>query len=253
MTTGNHSTPDAPQSAAIPLAFRLLHRFERYIARHSIHGDRSVYDPALFDWVPALEAQWRTLANEYQALLAGCEPIPPFHEISHEQRPITSDNGWRTFVLYAYGVQASRNCALCPQTAAAVRAIPGMQTAMFSILEPGKRLPPHRGPYKGLLRVHLGLQVPVNRSQCWIEVAGERLHWQEGKVLVIDDTAQHSAANESTSRRCVLFLDVLRPLQPRADRINRTLLTVLRRSPFGSQAKRVFRNWYRQHGISADV
>lgn len=253
MTTGTDPTSDAMQGDAIPFAFRLLHRFERYIARHSVHGDPPVYDPAIFGWVPALETQWRSIANEYLALLAHSEPIPPFHEISHEQRPITSDNGWRTFVLYAYGVEASRNCAMCPQTAAAVRAIPGMQTAMFSILEPGKRLPLHRGPYKGLLRVHLGLQVPADRSLCWIEVAGQRLHWQEGKVLMIDDTALHTAANESTTRRCVLFLDVLRPLQPRADRINRTLLAVLRRSPFGSQAKKVFRNWYRQHGISADV
>lgn len=237
----------------IPLAFRLLHRFERYIARHSRLGDPAVYDPAVFDWVPALEAQWRAIAAEYHALLDRAEPIPPFHEISHEQRSITSDDRWRTFVLHAYGVEAPRNCALCPQTAAAVRAVPGMQTAMFSILEPGKHLPPHRGPYKGLLRVHLALQVPGNGSSCWIEVAGQRLHWREGRVLVIDDTAVHSAANEADSRRCVLFLDVLRPLSPGADRVNRALLALVRRSPFGRQARAVFRNWYGQHGIAADV
>ena len=31
---------------------------------------------------------------------------------------------------------------------------------MFSILAPGKRIPPHDGPYKGVLRYHLGLIVP---------------------------------------------------------------------------------------------
>ena len=28
---------------------------------------------------------------------------------------------------------------------------------MFSILEPGKHLPPHKGPDNGVLRLHLGL------------------------------------------------------------------------------------------------
>ena len=31
---------------------------------------------------------------------------------------------------------------------------------MFSILAPGKHIPPHDGPYKGVLRYHLGLVVP---------------------------------------------------------------------------------------------
>jgi len=238
---------------SIPLAFRLLQCFERYLARESLHGDPAVHDAATFAWVPGLEAQAGAIAAEYRQLLADGEPIPPFHEISHEQRPITSDARWRSFVLFAYGVEAPRNCRLCPRTAAAVRAIPGMQTAMFSILEPGKRLPPHRGPYKGLLRAQLALEVPADASQCWLEVEGIRLHWQTGKVLVFDDTRPHSAANDAATRRCVLFLDVLRPLRPGADRLNRTLLWAVRQSPFGGRAQRVFHDWYRRHGIVSDA
>jgi beta-hydroxylase len=237
----------------IPLAFRLLQRFERYIARHSPHGDPAFYDPAAFDWVPLLQAACDGIRAEYRQLLAQGEPIPPFHEVSPEQLPITSDGNWRTFVLHAYGVRAGRNCALCPQTAAAVQAVPGMQTATFSILEPGKRLPPHRGPYKGLLRVHLALDLPADPASCWIEVDGIRRHWQQGQVMVFDDTFVHSAANESATRRCVLFMDILRPLDRGADRINRGLLAVLRRSPFAGRARGVFRDWYRRHGIEADA
>jgi len=237
---------------AIPPAFRLLHRFERYLAGASILGDPPVYDPGAFAWVPHLEARCADIAFEYRRLIADGENIPPFHEISPEQRPITSDGNWRTFVLYAYGVQARRNCALCPRTAAAARAVPGMQTAMFSILEPGKRLPPHRGPYKGLLRVQMGVEVPADESACWIEVGGVRLYWRQGRVIVFDDTVVHSAANEAATRRCVLFLDILRPLRNPADGINRSLLYLLRRSPFGRRAQHVFHDWYRQHGIAAD-
>ncbi|MEQ1513082.1 MAG: aspartyl/asparaginyl beta-hydroxylase domain-containing protein [Lysobacteraceae bacterium] len=241
--------PQAP----IPLAFRLLQRFERYLARHSPLGDPAVYDCKYFDWLPALEARWQEIAAEYRQLLASAEPIPPFHEISPEQRPITSDALWRTFVLFAYGKAAERNCALCPRTTQILGRIPGMKTAMFSILEPGKQLPWHRGPYKGLLRVHLALEVPSEREQCWLEVDNLRLHWLEGQALVFDDTFQHRAANLATTRRCVLFLDVLRPLEPRAAWINRTLIALLRRSPFGARAWNVFRGWYRRNGIEFDA
>lgn len=179
--------------------------------------------------------------------------MPPFHEISPEQLPITSDDRWRTFVLYAYGIEARRNAALCPETTAAVRAVPGMQTAMFSILEPGKRLAPHRGPYKGLLRVQVGLELPADPQACWIEVDGIRLHWRHGRTIVFDDTRIHSAANDARERRCVLFLDILRPLRSDADRLNRALLWLLRRSPFGRRARQVFADWYRRHGIVADA
>jgi len=243
---------DHPQ-APIPLAFRLLHRFERYLARHSPLGDPAIYDCKDFEWIPALEAQWHEIAAEYRQLLASAEPIPPFHEISPEQLPITSDALWRTFVFHAYGKAAERNCALCPRTTQIVGQIAGMQTAMFSILEPGKQLPWHRGPYKGLLRVHLALEVPQDTEQCWLEVDRFRLHWQEGRALIFDDTFMHRAANLAASRRCVLFLDVLRPLDPRAARINRALIALLRRSPFGARAWNTFRGWYSKQGIEFDA
>jgi aspartyl/asparaginyl beta-hydroxylase (cupin superfamily) len=244
---------NAIRSGRIPLAFRLLHRFERYIARHSVHGDPPFYDPAAFAWAPALQAACDDIRAEYRQLVAAGETIPPFHEISREQLPISSDSLWRSFILYAYGVRAQRNCALCPRTEQAVLAVPGMQTAMFSILAPGKRLPPHRGPYKGLLRVHLALDLPPDPASCWIEVDGIRRHWRQGGLMVFDDTFVHSAANESAVPRCVLFMDILRPLDRRTDRINRGLLALLRASPFARRAKAVFRDWYRRHGIEADA
>lgn len=247
------ATPMNSPQAPIPFAFRLLQRFERFLAARSPLGDPAVYDAQNFAWIPALEARWREIAAEYRQLLASPETIPPFHEISPEQLPITSDALWRTFVFQAYGKRAERNCALCPTTAQIVAEIPGVQTAMFSILEPGKQLPWHRGPYKGLLRVHLALEVPVDAEQCWLDVDRSRLHWQEGRALVFDDTFQHRAANLAATRRCVLFLDVLRPLDGIADRINRALIAVLRRSPFGARAWRVFRGWYREHGIEFDA
>ena len=41
-----------------------------------------------------------------------------------------------------------------------VAGIPNLFQAFFSILEPGKSIPAHEGPYCGYLRYHLGLIVP---------------------------------------------------------------------------------------------
>src|SRR4051812_31569052 len=39
-----------------------------------------------------------------------------------------------------------------------------MTTAMFSVLLPHKHIPPHRGPWKGVLRYHLALRTPADET-----------------------------------------------------------------------------------------
>ena len=90
----------------------------------------------------------------------GPRALPNFQDISKDQIEITDDDRWKTFFLYGYGFKAKLGVELCPRTAPLMREIPGMTTAMFSILSPRKHILDHRGPYKGVLRYHLGLIVP---------------------------------------------------------------------------------------------
>lgn len=100
-------------------------------------------------WVEALEAQAPAIAAELDAVLATPGRLPAFHEISPDVATITQDHQWQTFVFLGYGMRAERNLARCPATAAALDGIPGLRTAFFSILAPGKQIPLHRGPYNG--------------------------------------------------------------------------------------------------------
>ena len=93
-----------------------------------------------------------------------------------------------------------------------MREIPGMTTAMFSILSPRKHILDHRGPYKGVLRYHLGLIVPEDAERCRIRVGEDVRHWEEGKSMIFDDTFNHEVWNDTDETRVVLFVDVLRPL-----------------------------------------
>jgi len=59
-------------------------------------------------------------------------------------------------------------------------------TVLFSILEPGKHLPAHRGPHNGVLRLHLGLIVPEPRERLGIRVENQIYRWREGEVVIFD-------------------------------------------------------------------
>jgi ornithine lipid ester-linked acyl 2-hydroxylase len=234
----------------IPIAFKFLHAFESLIARFSLLGNPAIYDSSDFVWTKALASHTKEIQLELANIMLRREEIPNFQEVSSMQSNITQDDKWKTFIFYAYGAKSSWHCDQCPVTARALAAIPGMKTGMFSVLAPGKELPSHRGPYKGLLRCHLGLIVS---SAAGIVVGGEAASWKEGEVLIFDDTFEHSAWNYAEVDRVVLFIDFERPLRHPLKAINRFLLFVVPRTAFGKSAIGEFLRWYEKRGIKIDV
>ena len=180
-------------------------------ARFSLVGDMPFFDPRQFEWVARVDAGWKSIHAELLGVLHDEAGIPSLQDIMPEQRTLEQP-AWKTFVLYLSGRRIDQNCARCPETERLLQNIPGLQTAFFSILPPGKGLPPHRGLYNGLLRYHLGLIVPAERTACRIRVKDEWRHWEEGKSLLFDDTYDHEVRNEAETVRVVLFVDFLRPL-----------------------------------------
>ena len=222
---------------------RVLKRVNRAIARQSELPVQPFYDPQTFPWVAALESQWPTIRAELDAVLAYRDALPNFQDISTDQYNLTDDDRWKTYFFYGYGFRSDANCARCPATTRLVEAIPGMETAMFSILAPGKRIPPHDGPYKGVLRYHLGLLVPEPVDACGIRVGQDIRHWRDGKSLVFDDTYEHEAWNDTDGIRVVLFVDFKRPLNGPARWLNEIVLKVIGVSPFIQDAKSRHNAW----------
>ncbi|HEX5586804.1 MAG TPA: aspartyl/asparaginyl beta-hydroxylase domain-containing protein [Acidimicrobiia bacterium] len=222
---------------------RILRAVNRLLARASVLPDQPFYDPADFAWVEPLEADWKLIRAELDAVLARRDELPNFQDISTDQYHLTDDDRWKTYFLYGYGFRSDANCARCPQTTRLVESIPGMTTAMFSILAPGKHIPPHDGPYKGVLRYHLGLLVPEPAENVGITVGGELAHWREGGSLVFDDTYTHEAWNDTDGTRVVLFVDVIRELREPMRTLNRWLITAIAWSPFIQDAKRRHIAW----------
>jgi beta-hydroxylase len=120
--------------------------------------------------------------------------------------------GWKRFYLKWYDASHPSAERLCPQTYALLQSIPSVKAAMFAELPPGAKLNPHRDPFAGSMRYHLGLATP-NDDRCFIEVDGQRYSWRDGQGVIFDETYIHWAENASDSDRLILFCDVERPMR----------------------------------------
>jgi beta-hydroxylase len=221
----------------IAVGEKLLAPIERWIGRRSLVGDATFFPPERFPWVVHIEQNWTTIREELERVLEDREALPNFQDISKDQIEITDDDRWKTFFLYGYGFKAKLGTEMCPRTAALMGQIPGMTTAMFSILSPRKHILDHRGPYKGVLRYHLGLIVPREDVR----------HWEEGKSMIFDDTFNHEVWNDTDETRVVLFVDVLRPLPFPESAINSLIVKAIGYSPFVLDAKRNQEAWERRY------
>jgi beta-hydroxylase len=205
---------------------------ERLNLSHSKVGNPPIYENQVFPWTKAIEGEWHAIRTELDRVLIRKDDLPGFHELSTDVATISQDRGWKTFVLCGYGFRSQANINQCPETWRICQNIPGLTTAMFSILEPGKHLPAHRGPYNGVLRLHVGLIVPEPRDQLGIRVENDLYRWKEGEAVIFDDAYEHEAWNRTDKTRVVLFVDFIKPLRFPANLFNWILLHLAVFTPF---------------------
>ena len=216
---------------------------ENIIERYSLVENSCFIDPSYFSWTAELEKNWQAIRQELDVILKATEKLPNFQDISQDQSRISQDDRWKTYFLYGYGIKLEQNCHYCPSTTKLIESVPGMKTAFFSILLPGKHIPEHRGAYKGVLRYHLGLKVPQKSDRCRIRVGDEYRTWSEGKSLLFDDSYLHEAWNLTDEIRVVLFMDIVRPCRFPVSLLNNFLIYLIRWSPFIQDARKNQAQW----------
>jgi aspartyl/asparaginyl beta-hydroxylase (cupin superfamily) len=221
--------------------------------RYAKLGNPCFYDNADFPWVAEIESEWRLIRQELDRVLPRTNELPNIQEITLDAASITRDSGWKVFLLVAYGIKSKPNIELCPETWRIVKKIPGLKTAMFSVFRPGKRLPPHRGPYNGVLRLHLGLLVPEHDTNLGIPIGSEVRGWKEGGVLIFDDAFEHEAWNETDRPRVVLFVDFEKPLRFPVNILNHILLKLAVLTPYLREGNDNLRRWERRFHLKKPV
>ncbi|MBY0239488.1 MAG: lipid A hydroxylase LpxO [Burkholderiaceae bacterium] len=181
-----------------------MHTFSRVPSKPYLSLDQ-------FKELEPLAANWQVIRAEAEALRA-LQKIKAAEQNDDAGFNSFFKNGWKRFYLKWYDASHPSAEQLCPQTYALLKGIPSVKAAMFAELPPGGKLNPHRDPFAGSLRYHLGLATP-NDDRCFIDVDGERHSWRDGQGVMFDETYIHWAINGSESDRIILFCDVERPMR----------------------------------------
>jgi aspartyl/asparaginyl beta-hydroxylase (cupin superfamily) len=162
-----------------------------------------------------LEQNYQIIRDELESVLSEKHRIPRLHELVERETYISGtvdrEKDWRIFVLATAAAFPPSSRAKCPQTTALLARIPGLAGASFSILDPGKSIPAHCGPYLGILRYHMGLRIPTNAPP-YIRIKDKSHTWKEGEGIIFDDSWEHEVYNRSDDIRVVLIVDFFRPM-----------------------------------------
>ena len=163
--------------------------------------------------------KWQDIRDEAVALTGDIDQVPRFHEIMSEQYQLSAhgEKEWRMFVLRAYGLDLNENMKRCPVLAELVRSNPKIKSASLSFLAPGKHVPTHTGPFRGITRFYMGLQVPLNEQGepgVTLTIDDQAFKLGNGDSLLWDDTYPHSVINDTNEWRIALLLDIYRENMP---------------------------------------
>ncbi len=187
------------------------------------------YPRDMFPWLEPVEAATPAIQAELAAIFADDEaqagfapyvayaeglPLDQWAELNHSPR-------WNAFHILKDGLAVEGNARRTPATLDAMKRAPMADltgrspAAMFSVLKPETRIPPHTGVSNTRLVVHLALVIPPN---CGFRVGNETREWRAGEAWVFDDTIEHEAWNESDRTRTVLIFDIWSPFLSESER-----------------------------------
>ncbi|NXD93672.1 ASPH hydroxylase, partial [Chaetorhynchus papuensis] len=159
--------------------------------------------------VKSLEKNWKLIRDEGLAVMDKKRSL-----FLPEDENLREKGDWSQFTLWQQGRKNENACKSVPKTCALLERFPeatGCRRGQikYSIMHPGTHVWPHTGPTNCRLRMHLGLVIP--KEGCRIRCAQENRYWEEGKVLIFDDSFEHEVWQDAESYRLIFIVDVWHP------------------------------------------
>ncbi|XP_042616832.1 aspartyl/asparaginyl beta-hydroxylase-like isoform X4 [Cyprinus carpio] len=202
--------------------------YDWYEAGHRQGHFASVWQRSLYN-VPGLRAQpwWTAEETGYTALVKMLERN--WLSIRDEALSVLDSNSgqflpedenlretgdWGQFTLWQQGRKVAASCRYVPKICALLERYPEATSCKrgqikFSVMQAGTHVWPHTGPTNCRLRMHLGLVIPS--KGCRIRCTNQTREWEEGKVLIFDDSFEHEVWQEAESYRLIFIVDVWHP------------------------------------------
>lgn len=178
------------------------------------------HDRSGFPQLALLESAAGDIRAEFDALIAAeaADMVPyiqyPDRVPLRQWKELNKSRDWTAIHLLQNGREVDANARHCPRTMEVLARldqpqVPGASpNAMFSLLAPRTRIPPHTGVANTRLVCHLPLIVPPG---CGFRVGATTRQWTVGEAFVFDDTIEHEAWNDSDELRVVFICDLWPP------------------------------------------
>nr|XP_042126793.1 aspartyl/asparaginyl beta-hydroxylase isoform X3 [Peromyscus maniculatus bairdii] len=159
--------------------------------------------------VKSLERNWKLIRDEGLMVMDKAKGL-----FLPEDENLREKGDWSQFTLWQQGRKNENACKGAPKTCALLEKFSettGCRRGQikYSIMHPGTHVWPHTGPTNCRLRMHLGLVIP--KEGCKIRCANETRAWEEGKVLIFDDSFEHEVWQDASSFRLIFIVDVWHP------------------------------------------
>ncbi|KAM5211598.1 aspartyl/asparaginyl beta-hydroxylase isoform 19-T19 [Hipposideros larvatus] len=159
--------------------------------------------------VKSLERHWKLIRDEGLSVMDEAKGL-----FLPEDENLREKGDWSQFTLWQQGRKNENACKGAPKTCSLLDKFPettGCRRGQikYSVMHPGTHVWPHTGPTNCRLRMHLGLVIP--KEGCKIRCANETKTWEEGKVLIFDDSFEHEVWQDASSFRLIFIVDVWHP------------------------------------------
>ncbi|XP_068504855.1 aspartyl/asparaginyl beta-hydroxylase isoform X11 [Syngnathus scovelli] len=161
------------------------------------------------DLVKALEKNWKMIRDEAMAMMD-----QNTGQFVPEEENLREKGEWGQYTLWQQGKKSGTSCQAVPKTCSLLERFPeatGCKRGQikFSVMQPGTHVWPHTGPTNCRLRMHLGLIIP--KQGCTIRCTDQTREWEEGKVLIFDDSFEHEVWQDADTFRLIFIVDVWHP------------------------------------------
>ena len=168
------------------------------------------YDPAQFPALALLTQHFELIRNE---LIQKVQPLNQLNWLATFPNYVNapSPQSWDVFTLLFFCMNHVKNQTISKETTQIIKQISSIISCDFSRMKANTQILPHRGYTRMVLRGHLPLIVPQG-DLCGIKVGDEIAIHEEGKLILFDDSFEHSAWNNSDEDRIVLMFDIPNPL-----------------------------------------
>lgn len=170
------------------------------------------YNTGNYPFIAKMEAGYEDIKSE---LLHNLQDRPELFTGETENLHVGGD--WTELRLKSSGYGFTEHTKHFERTMRHIRGCGQEFTSIkFSAIQPGTHIRVHTGPSNERLRLHLTL---IHEGGARIRVGTEWHTWEEGKMIMFDDSWEHEVVHTGDSVRVVLIMDIWHPELPEDKRI----------------------------------